>query len=114
MMNLIWSVLEMHHSSIDQTGSLMHLFAILEKTRLGSEHPDYHMLLLALTQVLDGLILNAWQMEVVTSGHSSLNAFAESKPAAEEIIRLAWQIIDKYQLPLQNLNWSTKSFLQEI
>lgn len=62
-MNPIWGILENHRGTINQTGSLTHLFAVLEKTRLGGEHPDYHTLLAALTQILHGLILNAWRTE---------------------------------------------------
>ena len=97
-MNLIWSVLETHHGTIDQIGSLTYLFAVLEKVRLGGEHPDYHTLLAALTQILDGLILNAWRKE---SGYSKLSEFVESepKPTPEKIIKLAQQIINKYAIP---------------
>ena len=52
VMNLLWAILQTHRGTLQQTGSLTHFFAILEKTRLGSEHPDYHTLLSALTQVL--------------------------------------------------------------
>jgi hypothetical protein len=51
-MNLLWCVLETHRGTLNQTGSLTHLFAVLEKTRLGGEHPDYHTLLSALTQIM--------------------------------------------------------------
>jgi hypothetical protein len=34
-----------------------------EKTRLGGDHPDYYTLHSALTQVLHGLLLNAWRRE---------------------------------------------------
>jgi hypothetical protein len=62
-MNLLWCVLETHWGTLNQMGSLTHFFAILEKTQLGGEHPDYHTLLAALTQILDGLILNMWLTE---------------------------------------------------
>ncbi|KAH8993553.1 hypothetical protein EDB86DRAFT_3064787 [Lactarius hatsudake] len=57
-LNLVWALLHVH--SLDQTGSLAYFFALLEKTHLGSDHPDYHRLLSALTQILDGILLNAW------------------------------------------------------
>ncbi|KAH9977435.1 hypothetical protein BJV77DRAFT_956754 [Russula vinacea] len=56
-MNLIWALLHTHCGSFHQTGSLTYFFALMEKTRLGADHPDYHTLLAALTQVLEGIIL---------------------------------------------------------
>ncbi|KAH9169151.1 hypothetical protein EDB89DRAFT_1854773, partial [Lactarius sanguifluus] len=76
-MNLLWCVLETHRGTVKQMGSLTQLFAILEKTRLGGEHPDYHTLLSALTQILHGLVLNAWQIEC---DYSSLAVFAKAGP----------------------------------
>ena len=61
MMNLIWSLLQVHHGTINQYSSLLHFFAVLEKVWLGTEHPEFHTLLAVLTQIIDGLILNAWQ-----------------------------------------------------
>ena len=82
-----------------------YLFAVLEKVRLGGEHPDYHTLLAALMQILDGLILKAWCKE---SGYSNLNEFAESepKPTPEKIIKLAQQIINKYATPIPDFESS--------
>ncbi|KAH9009894.1 hypothetical protein EDB84DRAFT_1590991 [Lactarius hengduanensis] len=62
-MNLLWCT---HRGTVKQTGSLTQLFAILEKTRLGGEHPDYHTLLSALTQILHGLVLNAWRTDMLS------------------------------------------------
>lgn len=90
---VVWALKTVHSSSINQCGSLTHLFAVLEKVRLGNEHPDFHALLAALTQVLDGLILNAWRKEC---GYSSLHAFAESKPTAEHILKIAHIILEKH------------------
>jgi hypothetical protein len=59
-MNLIWVVLKVHQGTIAQIGSLKYYFALLEKTCLTNEKPDYHTLLSALTQILHGLILQAW------------------------------------------------------
>lgn len=95
-MNLIWSVLETHRGSISRVGSLTHLFAVLEKTRLGGEHPDYHTLLTALRQILDGLILNAWRLEC---GYSSLNSFSRAEPTHKDLLRCAYRIIDNHSIP---------------
>src|SRR5712672_287362 len=52
-MNLIWALLHVHHGSLHQTGSLTYFFALMEKAHLSAEHPDYHSLLAALTQILE-------------------------------------------------------------
>ncbi|KAH9172598.1 hypothetical protein EDB89DRAFT_1850933 [Lactarius sanguifluus] len=95
-MNLLWCILETHRGTLGQTGSLTHLFAILEKTRLGGEHPDYHTLLAALTQILHGLILNAWRNEC---DYSSLSDFAKADPTPGALLDCALRIIDKYATP---------------
>ena len=112
-MNLIWGILENHRGTINQTGSLTHLFAVLEKTWLGGEHPDYHTLLAALTQILHGLILNAWRTEC---GYPSLDDFEKTNPSPEHILSIAYKIMAKYtvlephfsatnpKVPLQDLN----------
>ncbi|KIJ99839.1 hypothetical protein K443DRAFT_101532, partial [Laccaria amethystina LaAM-08-1] len=63
VMNLIWALLQNHHGTTNDIGSLSHYFLILEKTRLRGEHPYYHTLLSTLLQILDGLLLNAWRTE---------------------------------------------------
>lgn len=97
VMNFIWGILETHRGTMNQMGSLTFLFAVLEKTRLGSEHLDYHTLLATLLQILDGLVLNMWRMEC---GHSSLKSYAESCPTADMIFESAQRIVDKYATPL--------------
>jgi len=96
VMNLIWALLETYRGTINQTGSLSHLFAVLEKTRLGGEKPDYHTLLASLTQIAEGLILNAWRNEC---GFSSLQGYAKSSPKAQDILNLARKIMLKYATP---------------
>ncbi|KAH8977662.1 hypothetical protein EDB86DRAFT_2817126 [Lactarius hatsudake] len=95
-MNLLWCVLETHRGTVKQTGSLTQLFAILEKTRLGGEHPDYHTLLSALTQVLHGLVLNAWRTECA---YSSLAAFAKAGPTPRDLLDCARRIIERHTVP---------------
>jgi hypothetical protein len=95
-MNLLWCVLETHCGTLNQVGSLTYFFAVLEKTRLGGKHPDYHTLLAALTQILDGLILNAWKIEC---DYPSLNDFAKAAPTPGDLVACAHQIIDKYASP---------------
>ncbi|KAF8452793.1 hypothetical protein L210DRAFT_3608609 [Boletus edulis BED1] len=89
-MNLIWALLHVHRGLIHQVGSLSYFFALLDRTRLGCEHPDYHTLLATLLQILRGIILNAWKAEC---GHTSLGAFASSNPSPDELVRIADQII---------------------
>lgn len=89
-------MLETHHGSVGQIGSLSFFFALLEKARLGGEHLDYHMLLSAMKQILDGLIFNAWQMEC---GHSSLHDFAKANPTPDNLLRCAHKIMKNYIVP---------------
>ncbi|KII82620.1 hypothetical protein PLICRDRAFT_71144, partial [Plicaturopsis crispa FD-325 SS-3] len=84
IMNLIWRFLALHRGSLKQIGSLTHLFSVINKARLGGEKPDYHSLLAALTQIFDGLILNAWRAE--TGG---LGKYAKTSPTAEDILAMA-------------------------
>ena len=95
-MNLLWCILETHRGTLNQTGSLTHLFAILEKARLGGEHPDYHTLLAALTQIFNGLILNAWRIEC---GYQSLSDFAEAEPTPDDLLACAHRILEIYASP---------------
>ncbi|KAG6805227.1 hypothetical protein H0H92_000223, partial [Tricholoma furcatifolium] len=97
-MNLIWMLLNVHRGSLDQEGSLTHLFAVLEKVRLGAEHPDFHTLLAALTQILDGLLLNAWRSE---TGYKDLTSYAQMLPKAADIFRQARIIVHKYATPTE-------------
>jgi hypothetical protein len=96
-MNLLWCILKTHKGALNQTGSLLYLFAVLEKTRLGGEHPDYHTLLSALTQVLHGLILNAWRTEC--ADYSSLADFAKAGPMPRDLLDQALLIFQKYAVP---------------
>ncbi|KAF8873122.1 hypothetical protein BD779DRAFT_1452195, partial [Infundibulicybe gibba] len=100
LMNLIWALLNVHRGAINQLGSLSHFFAVLEKTRLGAAHPDFHTLLAALTQILDGLILNAWRRECPGN---MLDEFANGKPTAVDLLKLARQILRKYATPHEDL-----------
>ncbi|KJA21725.1 hypothetical protein HYPSUDRAFT_102698, partial [Hypholoma sublateritium FD-334 SS-4] len=95
-LNFLWVLLNVHRGALSQTGSLTYFFSVLEKTRLGGEHPDYHSLLAAVMQILNGLMLNAWRQEC---GHLSLSSFAESKPSSEDLLSIANKIIDKYATP---------------
>ncbi|KII83570.1 hypothetical protein PLICRDRAFT_119309 [Plicaturopsis crispa FD-325 SS-3] len=92
-LNLIWALLHIHRGSLKQLGSLTYFFTLLDKARLGSEHPDYHTLLAALMQILNGLVLSAWKEEC---GHASFEAFAASKPTPQELLAIAQQILYKY------------------
>ncbi|EDR03150.1 uncharacterized protein LACBIDRAFT_307660 [Laccaria bicolor S238N-H82] len=90
-LNLIWLLLHVHRGTLEQTGSLVFFFALLEKTRLGGEHPDYHSLLSSLTQIRDGLLLNAWHTEC-----GNLKQYSESKPSPEVLLSVAQGILTKY------------------
>lgn len=101
VMNFIWILLHTHRAIVSEHGSLGHYFSLLEKARLGCEHPDYHTLLATLTQIIDGLIVNAWRTECasVPGNFASLEDFAASKPDSAEILRIANNIIRKYTVP---------------
>ncbi|KAF8152099.1 hypothetical protein K438DRAFT_1910249 [Mycena galopus ATCC 62051] len=72
-------------------------FALLEKTWLGNDQPDYHSLLAARTQVLDGMLLNAWRREC---GFSSFKLFAESNPSPQTLRDIASSILKNYSTPM--------------
>jgi hypothetical protein len=95
-MNLLWCILETHSGTLNQIGSLTHLFAVLEKTQLGGECPDYHTLLSALTQILHSLILNTWRTEC---DYTLLSNFAKAGPTPQDLIDCAHRIFDKYAVP---------------
>ncbi|KAF9470445.1 hypothetical protein BDN70DRAFT_821376 [Pholiota conissans] len=101
VMNLIWALLHMHRGSLSQHGSLAYYFAVLEKARLGKDRPEYYPLLAALTQVIDGLIVNSWRSEC---GYHSLDAFLQSNPSPEEILSIAQIIVKKYATPKASVN----------
>jgi hypothetical protein len=96
VMNLMNAILQMHRGTLQQIGTFTYFFTVLEKTRLNSEHPDFHTLLATFTQIVEGLILNAWRLECRSS---SLNGFAESNPSAESIFENARKIFEKYTTP---------------
>jgi hypothetical protein len=100
-LNLIWALLHVHRGFITQLGSLSHLFATMDKTRLGAQHPNYHTLLAALTQILHGIILNAWRRDC---GFPSLGVFAASKPTAEQLLAKAQEILLEHAVPMPDSN----------
>ena len=96
VMNFMNAILQMHQEALQQIGSFSYFFTILEKTRLNSDHPDFHTLLATFTQIIEGLILNAWHLEC---GTSSLDDFVKSHPSAESIFERAHRILAKYATP---------------
>lgn len=106
IMNFVWGLRKTHQGAIDQIGSLKFFFALLEKTRLGNEKPDYHTLVAALMQILHGLLLNAWRTEC---GFPTLAAFAGSKPTAKHLLKIAAQILDQYATPMEECGKSKES-----
>ncbi|KAJ7703580.1 hypothetical protein B0H17DRAFT_1157099 [Mycena rosella] len=89
-LNWVWAILHVHRGTVNQAGSLSYFFAVMEKTRLGNQQPDYHTLLAALTQILDGLLLNAWDREC---GATSLTEFAKGKPTPAKLREIAGRIL---------------------
>ncbi|KAJ3516127.1 hypothetical protein NMY22_g14280 [Coprinellus aureogranulatus] len=95
-LNAAWAVKTIHWGTIKEDGCLSSLFCILDKKRLAGAKPDYHSLESALSQVLDGLLLNAWEREC---GFASLEAYTASKPTAQDLLNLAARIKKKYATP---------------
>ncbi|KAG6826101.1 hypothetical protein H0H92_001127 [Tricholoma furcatifolium] len=77
----------------------------MEKVCLGAEHPDFHTLLQALMQILDGLLLNAWRNEC-----GDLESYAKSKPASIDVLKVAQKILHKYASPKEHLERTEKAF----
>ncbi|KAJ7777577.1 hypothetical protein DFH07DRAFT_1056413 [Mycena maculata] len=98
-LNLIWAILNVHRGHINHHGSLSHLFSIIDKTRLGGRHPDYHSLLSALMQILDGLLLDAWRIEC---GYRTLDEYAASNPSASDLRTKAAAILYNHGTPTRN------------
>ncbi|KAJ7830476.1 hypothetical protein B0H13DRAFT_2371987 [Mycena leptocephala] len=96
-LNLVWAILHVHRGSVNEEGSLSYFFLLMEKARLGNDQPDYHTLLAALMQVLDGLLLDAWMREC---GFPTLRSFAESKPTPEKLREIAARILTDYATPM--------------
>lgn len=95
-LNLVWNLLHTHRGSSKDLGSLQSLFDFLEKKRLGSHHPDYHTLKSALMQILDGIMLHAWDLEIAAAGFASATAFAASKPSAKTLLDFANRILKNH------------------
>jgi hypothetical protein len=103
-MNLIWALLHVHRGSLQQTGSLTYFFALTEKARLGADHPDYHTLLAALTQILEGIILGAWLDEL-----GDLADFAKTNPSAQDLLLRAQNILNRSTCPLETWRKGSKA-----
>jgi len=99
-LNLVWAILKIHQGTIRQLGSLKYFFALLEKTRLANDKPDYHTLLSALFQILNGILLQAWRHEC---GFTTLKLFAESKPTPQDLLRIAQRIIRNHATAMEEL-----------
>ena len=103
-LNLTWALLHVHRGSLQQTGSLTFFFSLMEKTRLGAEHPDYHTLLAALTQILHGVIMNGWRTEV-----GDLDDFAKTKPTPQSLLRHAENVLTNCATPVETWRKGTKA-----
>ena len=94
--NLVWALLHVHRGSVSEPGSLSYFFAVLDRTRLGCEHPDYRTLLATLMQILGGVILNAWKVEC---GYTTLKAFSLSNPTPKQLWDIANRILCNHVTP---------------
>ncbi|KAG2047582.1 hypothetical protein BDR06DRAFT_897087, partial [Suillus hirtellus] len=91
-LNLIWAILHIHRGSLEEIRGLQYYISLLDRVRLGAEHPDYHTLVSLATQVLVGHILLYWE---IVSG-MSLAALADRKSTAEELKVFASKIYHTY------------------
>ncbi|KAJ7687362.1 hypothetical protein B0H17DRAFT_939446 [Mycena rosella] len=118
-LNLIWAILHSHRGHETIEGSLSFFFIVLEKARLGGKHPDYHSLLAALMQILDGLLLDAWRLEC---GSTTLSAFAATKPTPEQILVIADRILANHGMPerlpssspVDNIHGNTQRLIHDL
>ncbi|KAK7041186.1 hypothetical protein R3P38DRAFT_2768556 [Favolaschia claudopus] len=109
-LNLVWALLHAHRGHETIEGSLSYFFVLLEKTRLGGKHPDYHTLMAALMQILDGLLLDAWRIEC---GHATLSEFAQANPSPEHLLAIADNILCNHATPERNPSSSPGDNLRE-
>ncbi|KAK7016044.1 hypothetical protein R3P38DRAFT_2542966, partial [Favolaschia claudopus] len=113
-LNLVWALLHAHRGHETIEGSLSYFFVlfvfILEKTRLGGKHPDYHTLMAALMQILDGLLPDAWRIEC---GRATLSEFAQTKPSPEQLLAIADNILCNHATPERNPSSSPVDNLRE-
>jgi len=99
LMNLLWAVLHVHRGSINCAGSLAYWFSVLDRKRLSSPQPDFHTLRSSLSQILDGLLLACWSVELNKRGHPDFASFSASQPSPDELIEMAMDIISLYANP---------------
>ncbi|KAF6759072.1 hypothetical protein DFP72DRAFT_1102267 [Ephemerocybe angulata] len=116
IMNLIWALKDKHYGTIEEIASLAQLFALfLYKTRLAGAKADFHSLLTALMQILEGIILNAWEakcglIQEVRGSNPGLAYFSYMKvhlcvpqltlaPSPETLLSIAKRIIKEHATP---------------
>ncbi|KAI0039961.1 hypothetical protein FA95DRAFT_1612171 [Auriscalpium vulgare] len=93
LLNSSWMILDVHRGDAADPGSLESFITLLNKKRHGSEHPDYHAIKATLFQVLDGLLLHAWELEC---GFPSLDDFMASNPTPQTLHDIGYRILQKY------------------
>ncbi|KAJ8083510.1 hypothetical protein PM082_009384 [Marasmius tenuissimus] len=108
IMNLIWALLHHHRGSSRDPGTLSYFFSLLDKKRLGNEKPDYHTLLVALTQILHGFILNEWRRR---SGFRSLAGWAQSQPSVHVVKKMATEIVFSFT---NSNSWSPSAHVKAV
>ena len=93
LLNLILGLLHVHYGTINVPGGLAFYFALLKKVQLDEEHPDFHTLLTALTQILDSLLLNAWRQECAADDHIIFTNFLATAPTPEKLLKYVHHIL---------------------
>lgn len=77
--------------------ALLIFFCLLDKAWLGGAEPYYHSLLVALTQIFNGIILNAWRIEC---GHPSFAVFSQTQPIASTLLDVTDWILLNHATPM--------------
>ncbi|KAF8995197.1 hypothetical protein BDQ17DRAFT_1545285 [Cyathus striatus] len=71
----------------------------LTDDQLDGQKPDYHTLYIALTQILEGIVLSAWKKICAEEG-STLEEYTSSTPTSEDLHNKAGIVLENYLTPL--------------
>lgn len=101
-MNFNWAINSTHIGTPTQLGSGSYIFHhVLKRSRLSNERPDYYTLQQALFETSDAIVLSGWTLQSRKCGFPTLAAFAASKPAPEELLRIADLVLETCVLPME-------------
>lgn len=105
VLNLVWCLLKIHRHRFTQIGSLAYFFNVLDKKRLKTENPDFKTLLNSLMQILDGVLLAAWELELKERNLGTPEEFAASEKLTPELINeISRDVLKKYATAASDYN----------